>query len=245
MKLHNALKHSGTLWGLGAAAASAAAWSWWALDSAPYPYAQHRLLDLPLPFLGQERLDAMLELRRGDRVLEIGPGTGLQSLRVAPQLGSEGRLDIVDVQQEMLDHVMGRADRSGIGNIHPTCTDAHELPFDEARFDAAYLVTTLGEIPRPELTLRELRRVVKPDGRIVVGEFFDRHQVRRAALAHHANAAGLHISRFIGPPFAYFAQLRPCPATSAGRADHSTPPGGTAVSSHRDVRPGRPVAEIR
>jgi ubiquinone/menaquinone biosynthesis C-methylase UbiE len=76
------------------------------------------------------------------------------------------------------------------------------------------LVTALGEIPRPEQALRELRRVVKADGRVVIGEFFDRHQVCRPLLARHANAAGLHVTRLIGPPFAYYARLEPCRSAS-------------------------------
>ena len=43
------------------------------------------------------------------------------------------------------------------------------MPFENSVFDAAYLVTALGEIPQPEVTLMELKRVVKPTGRIVVG----------------------------------------------------------------------------
>jgi ubiquinone/menaquinone biosynthesis C-methylase UbiE len=212
MNVRAAARRPATRWGLAAAVAGAAAWSWWAFDSAPYPYAQRRLLDLPLPFLSQGRLESLLEPHAGQRILEIGPGTGLQALRTAPQLGDDGGLDIVDIQQEMLDHVMRRADDLGIGNITPTRADAHSLPFPDERFDAAYLVTALGEIPQPETALRELRRVVKAEGRVVVGEFFDRHQVRRPILARHANAAGLHVTRLIGPPFAYYARLEPCPA---------------------------------
>ena len=88
-------------------------------------------------------------------MLELGPGTGLQALHVAPQLGPDGRLDIVDVQQEMLDHVMRRvqeevqAGRNAAAAIVPHCADARELPFDDGVFDAVYLVTALGETPEP------------------------------------------------------------------------------------------------
>ncbi|MCX4745778.1 class I SAM-dependent methyltransferase [Kitasatospora sp. NBC_01287] len=191
-------------------AAAAAVTAWWALDTAPYPYAQRWLLDLPLPFLTLRRLDGLLTPRPGERILEIGPGTGLQSLHVAPQLGDHGRLDIVDIQQSMLDHVMRRAAERGIANIRPTLADAHKLPFEDASFDAAYLVTALGEIPDPSATLRELRRVLKPTGRLVVGEFFDRHQIRPARLIGHASDSDLRVGKLIGPPFAYYARLHPC-----------------------------------
>jgi ubiquinone/menaquinone biosynthesis C-methylase UbiE len=195
--------------GSAAAATAAAAAAWWYADSAPYPYAQRKILDLPLPFLTNRRLDALLGVRPGERVLEIGPGTGLQALHVAGLLGDKGRLDIVDVQDQMLDHVIRRAKRAGITSVAAAKADARQLPFPGATFDAAYLVTVLGEIPDPAAAVRELRRVLKPTGRIVVGEFLDRHYVPIVSLLSYGNAAGLELSGRLGPPLAYFARLRP------------------------------------
>lgn len=195
--------------GASAAAAAVAAAAWWCTDSAPFPYTQRRLLDLPLPFLTNRRLDALLGLLPGERVLEIGPGTGLQALHVAGLLGGEGRLDIVDIQDEMLDHVMSRARAAGISSVAPAKADARQLPFPAATFDAAYLVTVLGEIPDPAAAVRELRRVLKPAGRLVVGEFLDRHYVPIVDLLRYADKAGLEMSGRLGPPLAYFARLRP------------------------------------
>jgi ubiquinone/menaquinone biosynthesis C-methylase UbiE len=173
----------------------------------PYPYTQRWLLDLPLPFLTNRRLDALLGARPGERVLEVGPGTGLQALHVAGVLGARGRLDIVDVQQPMLDHVMRRAAARAISPIVPARADARDLPFEDGSFDAAYLVTVLGEIPDPGAAMREIRRVLKPGGRLVVGEFLDRHYVPLVTLLGYANHAGLRPSAWLGPPLAYFARL--------------------------------------
>ncbi len=183
--------------------------AWWWTDSAPYPYTQRWLLDLPLPFLTNRRLDALLAVRPGERVLEIGPGTGLQALHVARLLSASGRLDIVDIQQPMLDHVMRRAAAAKIGSIVPARTDARDLPFDDGSFDAVYLVTVLGEIPDPGAALREIRRVLKPGGRLIVGEFADRHYVPLVTLLRYANDAGLRPSAWLGPPLAYFARFQP------------------------------------
>ncbi len=184
-------------------------------DQAPYPYSQHLLLDIPLPLLTPRRLDALLRPRAGEQVLEIGPGTGLQALHVAPQLGAggaSGRLAVVDVQAEMLTHVMKRAAQRSVTNIAPHRADARALPFDDATFDAAYLVTVLGEVPGRLAALKELRRVLKPSGRLVIGEFADRHHVPLATLVRLANDADLHLLRRTGMPLAYYALLRPCGA---------------------------------
>ena len=57
--------------------------------------------------------------------------------------------------------------------------------------------------------LREFRRVLKPTGRLVVGEFFDRHYIPLVTLMNRANASGFEVVTRMGVPFAYLAQLRP------------------------------------
>ncbi|MFF2348145.1 class I SAM-dependent methyltransferase [Kitasatospora sp. NPDC058115] len=193
------------------AAALAGAAARWPAAAAPAPYVRRGRFDRPLPLLSLRRLDGLLRARAGERLLEIGPGSGRQALHVAPQLGREGRLDIVDVRHRALDRVVRRAAGSGIGTIVPCLADVHHLPFGDAVFDAAYLVTVLGELPAPTGTLAELRRVLKPGGRLVVGECFHRHQLRVPALAAHAARAGLRVEALSGPSFAYFALLQPLP----------------------------------
>ncbi|GAB2510083.1 class I SAM-dependent methyltransferase [Nocardia heshunensis] len=191
-----------------AAGAVAATAAWWYTDRAPYPYAQHRILDIPLPGLGADRLDRVLRPRAGERMLEIGPGTGIQAVRIAPKLGPCGRLDVVDVQQDMLDHVHRRA--AHLDMLVPTLADACELPFAEATFDAVYMVTALGEIDDPATALREAARVLAPHGRLVIGEFFDRHWIPFGRLRDYAEACHLHIDARVGPTVAYVARLRKC-----------------------------------
>ena len=117
---------------------------------------------------------------------------------------------MLDVQQEMLDHTMERAREQGIDNIVATLADARSLPFADDTFDAAYLVTVLGEIPDQGAALRELRRVVRPGGRLVVGELFgDPHMVTRRALHTRAVASGLEVERSLGGPLWHFTRLRP------------------------------------
>jgi ubiquinone/menaquinone biosynthesis C-methylase UbiE len=84
-------------------------------------------------------LREILSPEPGERVLEVGPGTGYYILHAARWLEPDGTLEILDIQQEMLDHTMRRAQALSISNIIPTRGDAQALPYPDGRFDAAYL----------------------------------------------------------------------------------------------------------
>jgi ubiquinone/menaquinone biosynthesis C-methylase UbiE len=193
---------------LGGAAALGAA-MWWRKNPSACPYSQRFWVEAPHPFITRERLREILEPMPGERLLELGPGTGYYTLPVAEWLAPGGSLDVLDVQQEMLDHTMGRAREHGIENITPTRADARELPYADDSFDGAYLVTVLGEIPDQDAALRELCRVVRPGGRIVVGELFgDPHMVTHSALAERARSAGLSVERRLGGALWHFTRLQ-------------------------------------
>src|SRR5687767_5851383 len=99
------------------------------------PYGLRFLVGGPHPGIPRRRLVEVLDPRSGERILELGPGTGYYSLDVASALG-EGTLAVLDVQQEMLDHVMREAAKRGIPNIEPSLGDARALPYDDDSFDA-------------------------------------------------------------------------------------------------------------
>jgi ubiquinone/menaquinone biosynthesis C-methylase UbiE len=182
---------------------------WWRKHPSACPYSQRFWVEAPHPFITRERLCEILEPVGGERLLEVGPGTGYYSLPVAEWLSPVGRLDVVDIQQEMLDHTMRRAREEGIGHIKSVRSDARELPFPDDTFDGAYLVTVLGEIPDQVAALRELGRVVRPGGRIVVGELFgDPHMVTHSQLAERAEAAGLRVDRKLGGALWHFTRLQ-------------------------------------
>ena len=119
-------------------------------------------------------------------MLEIGPGVGYYTLDMAEWVGPEGKVEIFDLQQEFLDHTMRRAAERGLTNVVPTQGDATALPYEDASMDAVVLTAVLGEIPDPAAALSEIRRVLKPAGRLVVGELFgDPHFTTLASLKRH------------------------------------------------------------
>jgi ubiquinone/menaquinone biosynthesis C-methylase UbiE len=181
---------------------------WWRKHPSACPYGQRFWVEAPHPFITRDRLREALAPQPGETMLEVGPGTGYYTLPVAGWLAPDGVLHVLDVQQKMLDHTMRRARDAGLTNIVPRQGDARALPYADATFDAAYLVTVLGEVPDQDAALRELHRVLKPDGRLVVGELFgDPHMVGEASLRRRAAAAGLRFDRRIGPRFGYFGVL--------------------------------------
>jgi SAM-dependent methyltransferase len=182
---------------------------WWRRNPSACPYSQRFWVEAPHPFITRARLREILEPTPGETLLEVGPGTGYYTLPVAEWLEPGGTLQVLDVQQEMLDHAMRRAAELGIRNVVPERGDARDMPYDDVSFDGAYLVTVLGEIPDQEAALRELRRVLKPGARLVVGELFgDPHMVTFAKLRERADGAGFEFERRLGGLLGYFARFR-------------------------------------
>src|SRR5690349_24938241 len=183
--------------GASAAAVGGAA-LWWRRNPSACPYGQRFWIEAPHPFITRPRLREILGPEPGERILEVGPGTGYYALPVASWLAPDGSLAIFDLQQEMLDHTLRRAAEHGIANINPGRADARDLPYADDTFDAAYLVAVLGEIPDQVKALAELARVVKPDGRVVVGELMgDPHVVTLGKLTERAQQAGLRFERTV------------------------------------------------
>ena len=97
---------------------------------------------------------------------------------------------------------------NGLWNVNPTQGDAQDLPYEDDSFDAAILITVLGEIPDQDAALREIARVLRPGGRLIVGELFgDPHMVTMGALKRRGEAAGLRFEGRVGSALAYFARL--------------------------------------
>jgi ubiquinone/menaquinone biosynthesis C-methylase UbiE len=99
---------------------------------------------------------------RGD-TLEVAVGTGLN----LPLYDRGVRLTGIDLSPEMLDIARRRADETG---LDPDLreADAHELPFAEATFDSVVCTYSLCNIPDPHRAVGEMKRVLRPGGRLVL-----------------------------------------------------------------------------
>jgi demethylmenaquinone methyltransferase / 2-methoxy-6-polyprenyl-1,4-benzoquinol methylase len=112
-----------------------------------------------------------LAARPGESVLELGPGTGLALLALAQDVGPAGRVAAIDISEQMLDRCRRRLDRAGVlDRVELRQGDARKLPWPDHCFDAAFASFAMETFAPASLAivLAELRRVLKPGGRICV-----------------------------------------------------------------------------
>jgi ubiquinone/menaquinone biosynthesis C-methylase UbiE len=192
------------------AAATLGAALWWRKNPSACPYGQRFWVEAPHPLITRERLRSVLRPEPGERLLELGVGTGYYSCELAEWVAPSGTLELFDLQQEFLDHTMRAAAERGLTNLTPTQGDATQLPYEDNSIEGVILTAVLGEIPDQAAALREIRRVLKPGGRLVVGELIgDPHFTTRGSLRQLGAEAGLELVEISGPRFGYFARLNP------------------------------------
>lgn len=109
-----------------------------------------------------------LALDPSDSALEVGIGTGLN----LPLYPANGRLTGIDLSSEMLDKAIERVQQLTMPNVTLKVMDATSLDFADNEFDKAVATYTISAVPDPVAVLREMCRVVKPGGKIVILNHF-------------------------------------------------------------------------
>jgi SAM-dependent methyltransferase len=115
----------------------------------------------------QAALLELASLSQGESVLDIACGTGLVTFDAAAAVGPDGRIVGTDISGAMVDAARERASQRGASNVEFRRMDAEELAFPDRSFDAVLCALGLMYVPRPEVAAQEMRRVVRPGGRVV------------------------------------------------------------------------------
>ncbi len=110
------------------------------------------------------------QLRRGERVLDIAGGTGDLALLFKRQLGDDGEVWLTDINGSMLAVGRDRLLDAGVSLPLARC-DAEKLPFPSGHFDVITVAFGLRNMTHKESALREMLRVLRPGGRLLVLEF--------------------------------------------------------------------------
>ncbi len=109
-------------------------------------------------------------VKSGQRVLDIAGGTGDLALAFAPKVGPTGQVVHTDINEAMLREGRNRLLDAGISLPTLAC-DAEHLPFADAYFDVVTLAFGLRNMTHKDVALKEMRRVLKPGGKLLVLEF--------------------------------------------------------------------------
>ena len=147
----------------------------------------------PVLQAGRTAVMDALQLRSGERVLEVGVGTGL-SLPLYP---ADVRVTGIDVSGEMLAKAKARVQREGLRNVDALVEmDAQAMSFPDASFDKVVAMYVISVVAHPERLLAELRRVCRPGGEIfIVNHVRSDNPVIAAvekALARFSDQLGFH-----------------------------------------------------
>jgi ubiquinone/menaquinone biosynthesis C-methylase UbiE len=165
----------------------------------PYPHWAAGFLDNPIRRLIDRPAAVVdrLALTGAERVLELGPGPGFYSTEIARRV-PQGQLDLFDIQPEMLDKARRNLEDAGCRNVGYHAGDASSgFPFPDGQFDVAFLAAVLGEVPDKSACIRELARVLRPGGSLVLVESFpdpDRLSVKTLRDLAEPEGFQLHVA---------------------------------------------------
>jgi ubiquinone/menaquinone biosynthesis C-methylase UbiE len=116
----------------------------------------------------QDRLMELAALRPDERVLDVACGTGLVTFRAAEAVGPGGAVVGTDISDEMVRHIQVIAASRALAHVTARRAHAEEPAGETATFDAVLCALGLMYVPEPVAALKEMRRVLKPGGRVVV-----------------------------------------------------------------------------
>jgi SAM-dependent methyltransferase len=117
----------------------------------------------------RDRTYTLLEPRPGQRLLDVGCGTGETAQELARRVGGSGRVVGVDRSETMIAEAGRRARDSGLP-VEFGLGDACHLPFADGAYDGCRAERVLMHLADPERALAEMCRVARPGGRVVVAE---------------------------------------------------------------------------
>lgn len=190
-------------------------WVLWRLysrrQSLPCPSWLRWMVELDNPFTEANRAHVIvsyLDLQPGMKVLDAGCGPGRLTIPLAQNVGRQGSVVAIDLQEGMLQRAKEKAQSANLQNIQFIQAGLGEGRLGKNQFERALLVTVLGEIPQQVRALSEIYQALKPGGILSITEIiFDPHFQSRSAVLKAAGEAGFREKNFFGKRLAYTMHL--------------------------------------
>jgi len=157
---------------------------------------------------------AKLGLQPGDKVADLGAGSGFFTLLFAKAVGPKGEVYAIDVLPEMLDYIRQRAQDDHVKNIQLVQALPHDPKLPPASVDIIFICDTLHHISERSTYYPLLVKALRPGGRLVNVDFYKKPlplgpplemKIDKQAMIEEAKAAGLHVVQdFDFLPYQYF-----------------------------------------
>ncbi len=171
---------------------------YWESDDEPFPQATHRLSDMVFERLG---------VHQGDRVLDVGCGVGAPALRLARLAAAE--IVGISVSRRQIERANRAARDEGLAHrVRFEHADATALEFAPESFDAVFALESMIHMPDRGQVLAQIARVLRPGGRLVLTDFFQRLPMSEQDAAEAMSGAMMtHADRSQYPRWAAAAGL--------------------------------------
>ena len=136
----------------------------------------------------RKEIVAACEIKPGQKVADIGAGTGLFTRLFAAAVGKEGRVVAVDIDQKYLDHIARTSREANLANVDTLLgkPDSTELPADS--IDLVFICDTYHHFEYPQATLASIHRALRPGGELVILDFVREVGVSRDWILEHVRA---------------------------------------------------------
>jgi len=173
----------------------------------PVPAFMTRLIDNPIRrklIQKPETVARRMKLEPGMTIIEIGPGKGSYTKAIATSVLPDGKVYAIDIQESIINRLKKRIQKENIENIIPKIGDVYNFSFEDESVDRVLMIACLPEIPEPIRALKEIKRVLKPNGLVSLSEMLpDPDYPRRKTEKKWAKEAGFELDEQFGNWFIY------------------------------------------
>ena len=132
-------------------------------------------------FAGTGNPFSIEELNSGEKVVDIGCGAGIDSLVAAKKVGSNGKVIGVDMTDAMLNKARKAGEEAGFNQVEFKKGHAESLPIEDGWADIVISNGVINLTPDKKTTFREIARILKPNGRVQIGDILVQKKVPDSA----------------------------------------------------------------
>ncbi len=166
-----------------------------------------------------------LELHSPQVVADIGAGSGYFTLRLARVVAPRGMVYALDIDQGMINHLRQRLAKEKIQNVRTLLVPPHDPLLIDGSLDLAFICNTYHHLEYRDVYLRKLRKALKPEGRVVIVDFYKREgipvgppmsmRLSEETVEEELRGAGLEVTeRLKFLPYQYIVIAQPAAESS-------------------------------